>query len=218
MPLMPIMPGRPCCSVGLPALYLALTLWPLGDIERAVSLVRDAEARIAGHPHIVTRAYGKWHVALFELMRGDLSGGASDAAELSRLAREHDLLLWRAVGAFLEGVAKARSGELIGGLADMRRGAELLREQNIPLLDAPLKIALAGAEASAGDVDRAVAILSEALATCERTGHRTFEAELHRARGEMLLTRDAASQAAAEEAFRSAIVIANEQGSRCQNR
>jgi hypothetical protein len=95
-------------------LYLALALWPLGDIERAVSLVRDAEARIAGHPHIVTRAYGKWQ---FELMRGDLSRAASNAAELSRLAHEHDLLLWRAVGAFLEGVAKARSGELIGGLA-----------------------------------------------------------------------------------------------------
>ena len=26
-------------------LYLALTLWPLGDIGRAVSLVGDAEAR-----------------------------------------------------------------------------------------------------------------------------------------------------------------------------
>src|SRR5271166_5624551 len=32
-------------------LYLAVTLWPLGDIGRAVSLVRDAEARIAGLAH-----------------------------------------------------------------------------------------------------------------------------------------------------------------------
>ena len=29
-------------------LYLALTLWPLGDIGRSVSLVGDAEARTAG--------------------------------------------------------------------------------------------------------------------------------------------------------------------------
>src|SRR5271170_5725122 len=45
--------------------YLALALWPLGDIGRAVSLVGDAEARIADHPHIGTRAHGKWHLAMF---------------------------------------------------------------------------------------------------------------------------------------------------------
>ena len=63
----------------------------------------------------------------------------------------------------------------------MRRGIELLREQNILPFDGLFKIALAEAEARAGDPDRALAILDEALATCERTGHRTFEAELHRA-------------------------------------
>ena len=42
-------------------LYLALALWPLGDIGRAVSLVGDAEARIAGLAHVGTRAYRKMH-------------------------------------------------------------------------------------------------------------------------------------------------------------
>jgi hypothetical protein len=64
-------------------LYLALTLWPLGDIGRAVSLVRDAEARIAGLAHVGTRAYVKWHVAVVELMRGDLSPAARNAVELA---------------------------------------------------------------------------------------------------------------------------------------
>ncbi len=62
----------------------------------------------------------------------------------------------------------------------MRRGVELLREQNILFFDGLLKIALAEAEARAGDADRAVAILDEALATSERMGYRTFDAELHR--------------------------------------
>jgi predicted ATPase len=39
-------------------------------------------------------------------------------------------------------------------------------------------------------VDRALAILGETLATSERTGHRAFDAELHRVRGEILLKRD----------------------------
>ena len=77
-----------------------------------------------------------------------------------------------------------------------------------------LKMALAEVEAQAGDPNRAMAILDETLATCERTGHRAFEAELHRARGEMLLRRDSTNPAAAEEALRSAIAVAREQGTR----
>ena len=127
-------------------LYLALT--------RAVSLVAEAEARSAGFAHIGTRAHGKLHVAMFELMRGDLLRVALNADELVRLAREHDLPTWRAYGIFLEGLASAQSGPAGGGLEDMRRGVELLREQNVLTFDGLIKIALAEAEARAGDVDR----------------------------------------------------------------
>ena len=120
-------------------------------------------------------------------MRGDHARAAPNAFELARLAREHDLPMFRAIGVFLEGWATAASGAAGGGLEDMRRGVELLREQNVLLFDGLFKIALAEAEARAGDTDRAVAILDEALATSDRTGYRAFEAELHRVRGEILL-------------------------------
>ena len=80
------------------------------------------------------------------------------------------------------------------GLEDMRCGVEQLREQNVLLFDGLLKIALAEAEARAGDPDRAIAILDEALATADRTGYRAFEAELHRLRGDMLLKHDPANR------------------------
>ena len=195
-------------------LYLALTLWPLGDIERAVSLVRDAEARIAGTVHSGTSAFGKANAAAFAVMRGDVSRVASNAAELAGLACEHDLPLHRVIGVFLEGLASAQSDPVGGGLEDMRRGVDLLREQKVLLSDGLLKIALAEAEARAGDADRALAILDEALATSERIGHRTFDAELHRIRGELLLKRDPANPAPAEEAFHTAIAVACEQGTR----
>jgi tetratricopeptide (TPR) repeat protein len=96
----------------------------------------------------------------------------------------------------------------------MRRGVELLRAQNVVMHDGLLKIALAEAEARAGDADRAVAILDEALATADRLGYRAFEAELHRVCGEMLLKRDPANPAPAEEAFQVAIAVARQQGAR----
>jgi predicted ATPase len=194
--------------------YLALALWPLGDVERATSLVGRAGERIAGFAHIGTQAYEKWAAAMFELIRGDLDRAASNAVELARLAREHDLPMWRAYAVFLDGLVKAESGAPVEGLEEMRRGAELLRNQSVVMFDGLIKITLAEAEARAGDVDRALAILDEALATCERTGHRAFEAELHRARGEMLLRRDPANPALAAEALQAAISVAKRQGTR----
>jgi predicted ATPase len=135
--------------------------------------------------------------------------------KLARLTREHDLPMWGAFGVFFEGLASARSsGPGNSGLEDMRRGVELLRDQNIPWSDGLLKMALAEAEARCGDVEHALAILDEALATAERIGHRTFDAELHRVRGEMLLKRDATNPAPAEAAFGRAIEIASGQGTR----
>jgi predicted ATPase len=96
----------------------------------------------------------------------------------------------------------------------MRRGIELLREHNVLIFDGLIKIALAEAEAGAGDTARALAVLDEALATSERTGHRAFDAELSRARGAMLQKRDPADPVAAEQAFHTAVAVAKSQSTR----
>jgi class 3 adenylate cyclase/tetratricopeptide (TPR) repeat protein len=195
-------------------LFLAIASWPLGNVRRAISLVDDAHERIASVAHVQTHAYAKYHAAWFELMRGDRARAAQNASEVARLAREHDLPDWQAVGTFLEGLATAERGALSEGLSDMRRSAELLRQQNRLFFDGLLKIALADAKARAGDSDRALAVLDEALATSDRTGFRAFDAELHRTRGEILLKRDPTNPAPGEEALRVAIAIAKQQGTR----
>jgi predicted ATPase len=96
----------------------------------------------------------------------------------------------------------------------MRRAVDELRRQNVLLCDGLLKIALAEAEARAGDPDRAVPLVDEGLATAERTGYRAFEAELHRVRGEILLKRDPSTPAPAEYAFLTAITVSKQQGTR----
>jgi hypothetical protein len=52
------------------------------------------------------------------------------------------------------------------------------------------------------------------LATSDRTGFRAFEAELHRVRGEILLKRNPANAAPAEDAFLTALAVAKQQGTR----
>ena len=193
---------------------LAAASWPLGEVDRAISLIDRMKTRVAGLTHVSTLASGKLYATMFELMRGDHLRATPNAFELVRLAREHELVMLRAFGVFLEGWTSAASGASGSGLEDMRRGVEQLREQNVLFFDGLLKIALAEAEARAGDPDRAVAILDEALATADRLGYRAFEAELHRARGDILLKRDPANLAPAEEAFLTAIAVAKQQGTR----
>jgi hypothetical protein len=83
--------------------YLATALWPLGEVDRAVSLIDRMQTRIVDLTHVVTLAVARLQAALLELMRGDTARAAPNAFELARLAREHDLSLFRAYSVFLEG-------------------------------------------------------------------------------------------------------------------
>jgi class 3 adenylate cyclase/tetratricopeptide (TPR) repeat protein len=194
--------------------YLAFALWPLGEVDRAISLIGDAQKRAAELTHAGTLAFASLQTALFELMRGDDPARAEpSASELARLAREHKLPFFGVCAAFLEGWVKDCKGAL-GGIEDMRRAIEAVRQQKVlSFLDLG-SIALAEAEARAGDPDRAVALLDEALATDERACCRTFEAELQRVRGEILLKRDPGVPGRAEDAFLAAIAVAKHQGAR----
>ena len=194
--------------------FLAFALWPLGEVDGAISLIDRMQTRMADLAHVSTLALGTMYAALFAMMCGDRSPARTSVSELTRIVREHDLPLFRAFGPFLEGWATADAGASADGLESMRRGVELLRAQNVVMHDGLSKIALAEAEARAGDADRAVASLDEALATADHLGYRAFEAELHRVRGEILLRRDPASPAPAEEAFQAAIAVAKRQATR----
>jgi len=194
--------------------YRAFVSWPLGEADRAISLIDRMQTRISDLTHVATLALGRMHAALFELMRGDHARAAPNAFELVRLAREQDLTMWRAFGVFLQGWAASDSGAPASGPEGMRRGAGLLREQNVLIFDGLVKIALAEAEAQSGDSGRAIAILDEALATSDRTRYRAFEANLHRARAEILLKRDRPNPGPSEDAFLTAIAVAKQQGTR----
>jgi tetratricopeptide (TPR) repeat protein len=102
--------------------YLAIASWPIGEVDRAISLIDRMQMRVAGLTHVGTLAYGRYIAAIFELTRRDPACAAPNAFELARLAREHDLRMFRALGVFLEGWATAASGAPGGGLEDMRRG------------------------------------------------------------------------------------------------
>ena len=103
---------------------LAFASWPLGEVDRAISLVDSAQKRIASVTHIGTLAYIKFYAALFELMRGDHARAAQNAFELARpgaRARSEPVASARSVSAGLGGVARRRSCRRTWGHAPRRR-------------------------------------------------------------------------------------------------
>jgi predicted ATPase len=194
--------------------YLAFAPWSLGEVDRAVSFVERMRARLGDLTNANTLALGTMFAAMLAVTRDDRSRARTSVSELTRIVREHDLPMFRAFGVFLEGWATADAGAAVEGLKNMRRGVESLREQSVLLFDGLLKITVSEGEARAGDLERAVATLDEALTTAERAGFRTFEAELHRVRGEILLKRGPSTPAPAEDAFLTAIAVSKQQGTR----
>jgi class 3 adenylate cyclase/predicted ATPase len=190
----------------------AMSFWILGEVDRAVDLMNQAEARYAGLAHAAPRAAGNLLAAIFYLMRGDRRRAATHGAELADLALQHDLQMWHAFAAFFDWGAEPYDTALV--LEGMRRGLELLRAQSVCLFDGVLKGALAEEEAEAGNFAGAIELLDNALASSARTGQRMYDAQLHRLRGEMLLRRCPGDPKPAQEALNTAIAVACDQGAR----
>lgn len=119
-----------------------------------------------------------------------------------------------AFGSFLEPWARSDASGRDARVEEMRRGIAILQEQGVSLYGPLLWTALARAETEVGEIDAALATVDRAIIETERTDQRWFESETHRIRGEILLKRDPANAAAAEEAFLAAIAIAQQQQAR----
>ena len=146
------------------------------------------------------------YAAFLELFRRNPEPVATYSQAFVDAVSRYDLpAYWAGIAVFLQGWAMSR-------LAEMRRGLAIYREQGrIWLLP---EAVLAEAEASAGETDAGLRRLDLALAELERTEERLYEGEMHRIRAEILLKRDPAKTAAAEQSLQAAIAIAQSQKAR----
>jgi class 3 adenylate cyclase/predicted ATPase len=202
-------------DVGVSAMvYLAIALWPLGEVERARELIDAATRRIAILGHLATSTFGLMHSAMCEIIARNVDSAAPLTKALSSVAHEHGIALWIGFGAFLEAWVEFRSGSPEIGLLNMRRAAALLQQDGVGAFQPLVRTALAEAEARNGEPEAALATLDQALEDFARTGQRWFDAEIHRIRGDILFEKDAANPDPAEEAFLTAIAIAQHQKTR----
>jgi len=193
---------------------LAATNWQLGEVERARELIDIANRRAAERGHPPSMAIPLIIKCQLEILRGDAAAALSAAEALEVLSQEHGMMLFLVYAELFAAWARGRLHDPATGTAELRQTLAGFADQG-NMLDAPFFYALlAELEAEALDAERALAGIDEALALAIQIEQRCHLAFMHRLRGQILLKRDPSNPAPAEEAYKTAFAIANEQGAR----
>lgn len=191
---------------------LGLVLFCLGFPDQALAhgSTAIAEARRLAHQPSLIVALG------FGIRVSSLGGDDACLAEwvdqLAVVAADQGFRQWRAEGTIYRGWGKVKTGDVVEGISLLRGGASAFRATGAAAW-MPYHGALsARAYEVATQIEEAVTQLDDALQTVGRTGERWLEAELNRHKGKLLLRLGYSE--AAEELYRTALTIAEEQGAK----
>jgi DNA-binding NtrC family response regulator/predicted ATPase len=195
-----------CCRM-----MSGLTLWilgcPTGAVESGQAAI--ALARELSHPHSVALAM-HW-VGMIHQLRRDVETTRQLAESVVALSAEHGFQQWLLAGQILDGWVQAVEGRGAAGIAQVRQGIGEYRAMGSELFVPYFLSLLAGAHLKHGEADEGLSAAVEALTVAAATEERSWDAELYRLKGELLLVRDPANESEAEIAFRQAVEIAGRQ-------
>jgi predicted ATPase len=175
---------------------------------------RTPLARADEAAHAPTRAVVYNLVSIYQVFRCDPEAVRRIARIPVELGREHGMALYLAWGEVLTNWARARLGDRESGIAGLREALATFLGQGNKLYAPHFQGLLAELEAKGRDVDGALHRIDGALALASETGAHWTDAPLHRIRGAILLKRNPANLACAEEAFLAAIAVAQSQKAR----
>jgi len=200
--------------------FLAIALWFMGWPDAALARIREAQAlaeRLAT-PYGV--AFVQSFAAWIHVRRGEAALALECCDALVRLAAQQGFAFLLAEGAIFRGWALVAEGRSEPGLAQLDEGLSALGAAGARMGRPSHLALLADACGRAGRPDAGLAAVDEALAIVDETGERSYEAELHRLRGELLGRRaeregaSPADRAEAEACLRRAVDVARRQGAR----
>jgi predicted ATPase len=191
--------------------YVAWPLWLLGYPDQAHKRSHEAITLAQALAHPFTLASALFFVAYLHHARREGQAAQERAEALIAFSTEQGFPHWLAPGTILWGWALVEQGQREEGITQMRQGLAALKATGTELDRPRLLALLAEAYGSVGQTEAGLTTLTEALATAHKTGGLLWEAELHRLKGELLLTLSAEKHAEAETCFHQALDLAHRQ-------
>ena len=166
--------------------YLALVLWMLGYPDQARGAAREAIRYAAELEHASTTNDVRFHAgAQLAALLGDCRAAEAHAHAVTTVASEYRLQAWWGFGAVLCGWALARDGRAEEGLALARRGVAHDDALGNMWHGPRFLVLLAEIHARLGDLAEALRLVERAQGQVRRTGEDLWQADVHRAEGEL---------------------------------
>jgi predicted ATPase len=193
--------------------FASWSLWFLGRPDQALARIQEAMdlAKKLSEPHGI--AHSLFFAAILHQLRREAQMSQEYAEAAIAVATEHGFVMYQALATMTRGWALAEHGreeeaieQIQQGLAAHLGTGAKLRSQFLALLAEALN--------KQGRTEEVLRVLEEALDAAHHTGEKSYQAELYRLKGELLLklsTHRGASKADAEACFNESIQIAQRQ-------
>ena len=195
--------------------FLSQILWLSGFPDRASETIDRAIEAAGDLNHLNSRGYVLvWGAARLAHFRQDAAAVRQHAEAAISLSEEHGLLMWLGYGKIFRGWASGAQGSPSAGISEIIQGmAECRARQQRSNVPYHLSL-LAETLHRSGRTNEGLCALAEALVVLEETEERWCEAELHRLKGELLLSLATPDASEAEACYRLAIAVAQRQGAK----
>jgi DNA-binding SARP family transcriptional activator len=190
----------------------ALALWYLGYPDQAQQISRLAVAFAQEFSHPFSLAATLCWAAWVHQLRREPELTQSYITALDQLTADVEIPYFEAIAATLSGWATIELGNRTRGSMEIRQGLAAYQSTGAMYQASYQQSLLAEAYGESGQIDEGLVILTEAMATIERTDERHYEAEMLRIQGELLNIKG--NRINAEQFFIKAIAVARRQQAR----
>ena len=167
--------------------YAACALWSLGYPDQALKRSQEALTLAQELSHPFSLAFALSFAAMLHQYRREGQVAQERAEATITLSTEQASPFWLTLGTILRGWALVEQGKGEEAILQMRQGLVAYRATGVELRWPYYLALLAGAYGKVGQAEEGRGVLTEALATMDRTGERFYEAELYRLKGMLTL-------------------------------
>ncbi len=194
----------------------ALALWLSGYPDRAVEQSRDAIGLAEQLAHPYTLIHSHTLAAHVHQHRREVPSVKEHAEAVTALCNEHDITpQYGATSQILRSWAQVADGRADEQVATMRASIDAFQKLGAGLRLSYYLCLLAEAYLEIDNAEQGLRALAEAHDFLERTGERTWEAEIARLKGELLLSPSIGKQETeAQACFDQAIQVARRQAAK----
>ena len=168
-------------------LLLSWGLWFLGCPDQARARVSEALAlaQDLGHPYTI--AFAHYMTSVVYVLRGDAARALESAEKSLEISKEQRFSLYAILSRISRGRALGDLGRLEEAQAEITLGLQEARRNGVGFMRPMMDGWLADIHAKAGENETALSIVECTLANIGDVTGRSYEAELHRQRAQILV-------------------------------